>query len=200
MRRLALQHERVFRDEGFAAEYARKHQTMAERFGQEYARKLTARGFRAGTIIDVGCGPGGTAIALARAFPDSEVVGIDLSEPLLRRAELAAEQAGLDRRVRFELADVQHMPYRDDTFDAVINLNMVHLVEDPRQMLDEIERVLAPQGHLFVADLRRSWLGLLEGAIRSALSLPEARDLFGQSGVRPGAFSSTLLWWRFESA
>ncbi len=200
MRRLPLTHETVFRDEGFAAEYAKRHHAMTERFGREYAGKLASRGFRAGRIIDVGCGSGGTAMVLAQSFPDSEVLGIDLSEPLLRRAEQNAEKAGLGRRVRFEMADVHHIPSGDDAFDVAINLNVVHLVEDPLQMLNEVERVLAPRGHLFVADLRRSWLGLVEREILSALTLPEARDLFGQSNVRKGVFFGSLLWWRFETA
>lgn len=66
-------------------------------------------------------------------------------------------------------------------------------------MLDEIERVLAPTGHLFIIDLRRSWLGLVEREVRSALTLPEARTLFKQSKLRDGVFSSSLLWWRFEA-
>ena len=56
-------------------------------------------------------------------------------------------------------------------------------------MLNEIERVLASGGFLFVADLRRSWAGLFERGIKSALTLEEARDLFGQSNLREGVFS-----------
>jgi ubiquinone/menaquinone biosynthesis C-methylase UbiE len=76
---------------------------------------------------------------------------------------------------------------------------MVHLVEDPVQMLNEIERVLAPKGFLFIADLRRSWLGLIEKEIKSALTLGEAKELFRQSKLREGVFSSSNIWWRFET-
>jgi ubiquinone/menaquinone biosynthesis C-methylase UbiE len=199
MKRSPLTHEGVFGEEDFAAGYARRHKKMAENFGREYAKKLSHRGFQKGRVIDVGCGFGGTAIVLAQKFPDSEIVGIDLSEPLLRRANQAAQVANLGERVRFEKADVQQIPYEDDSFDAVLNLNMVHLVKDPIKMLNEIERVLGPNGLLFVADIRRSWTGLFEREIKSALTLDEARDLFGQSELREGVFSSSLLWWRFEA-
>jgi hypothetical protein len=66
-------------------------------------------------------------------------------------------------------------------------------------MLNEIERVLVPGGYLFIADLRRSWLGLFEKEIRSALTLGEAKELFGQSQLREGTFSWGLLWWRCEA-
>ena len=199
MKRSPLTHEGVFDDKGFAEKYARQHRRMAERFGREYSDKLSSRGFQKGKILDVGCGFGGTAIVLAQNFPDSEVIGIDLSEPLLQRANLAVQSENLVKRIRFEKADVQQIPYEDDSFNVALNINMAHLVEDPIKMLNEIERVLAPDGFLFVADLRRSWAGLFEREIKSSLTLEEARDLFSQSKLREGVFSSSFLWWRFET-
>jgi ubiquinone/menaquinone biosynthesis C-methylase UbiE len=116
---------------------------------------------------------------------------------LLRLASQSAQEAGLGNRVRFETGDAERIPYEDNPFDVVLNLNMVHIVERPVQMLNEIERILIPGGFLFIADLRRSWLGLIEKEMKSALTLEEARNLFGQSNLREGAFSSHLLWWRY---
>jgi ubiquinone/menaquinone biosynthesis C-methylase UbiE len=65
-------------------------------------------------------------------------------------------------------------------------------------MLNEMERILVPDGFLFIVDLRRSWLGLIEKEIKSALTLEEARELFSQSKLREGVFSSSIIWWRFE--
>lgn len=199
MERAPLTHDRIFHDEASAETYARGHHKMAERFGMEYGRKLSARGFQQGRILDVGCGAGAMNLMLAQRFPHSEIVGCDLSQPLLRLAREGADAANLGGRVRFELADVQEMPYDDDSFEVVINTNMVHLVEDPIRMLDEIERVLVPGGFLFIADLRRSWLGLFEREIRSALTLPEAEALFSRSRLREGFFTASVLWWRFET-
>ena len=199
MKRAPLRHAGVFNDEDFAEKYARQHRKMTERFGQEYSIKLSSRGYQKGRILDAGCGFGGTDIALAKNFPDSEVVGIDLSEPLLQRANRSALSEDLDKRIRFEKGNVQQIPYEDDSFDVVLSLNMVHLVEEPVRMLNEIERVLVPNGFLFVADLRRSWAGLLEREIKSALTLEEARDLLSRSELRAGNFSRTFLWWRFET-
>ena len=67
------------------------------------------------------------------------------------------------------------------------------------RMLDELERVLKPGGYLFVADIRRSWVGLLDKVFKSALTLDEAKALFRKSKLRDGVFSSALLWWRFEA-
>ena len=198
MKRSSLIHEIIFNDEDFAQKYARHHQKMTEKFGHEYAQKLKSRGLQKGRVIDVGCGAGGTAIVLAKMFPDCEVVGIDLSEPLLKIAEGSNQAAQLGERVKFEKADVQQIPYPDNSFDVAINLNMVHLVEDPISMLNEMERILKPGGFLFIADLKRSWLGILEKEIKSSFTLSEARELFKQSNLRDGTFSSSFLWWRFE--
>lgn len=198
MKRELLTHERVFSSEEYAQSYAQQHWKMAEKFGHEYAGKLSAQGFQRGKIIDVGCGFGATNLVLAERFVESEIVGIDLSEPLLELAREAAADANLGGRIRFEIADVHQIPYPEDTFDVVLNINMVHLVEDPVSMLNEIERILVPGGHLLIADLRRSWLGLLEGEIKAGMTIGEARKLFNQSNLRPGNFSWGFLWWRFE--
>ena len=198
MKQSALVHERVFVGD-FAEEYARKHRRIAENFGHELAEKLTLRGLEGGRILDVGCGFGATAIVLAQAFPRSEVVGIDLSDPLLDLARQAARAAGLGERVAFEKADVQEIPYDDDSFDALINLQMLHIVEGPVAMLGEMERVLAPAGVLFMADIRRSWVGLFDKVFKTGLTVEEAGALIRRSKLREGAFSSDLLWWRYEA-
>ena len=198
MKRKPLNHERVFSSNDYAENYAKQHWKMAEKFGQDFGQKLAAQGFRGGKILDVGCGFGATNLALAQRFPDSDILGIDLSEPLLELANRAAGEANLSGRVRFEKADVQQIPYPENSFDAALNINMVHLVDQPIKMLDEIERILIPGGYLYIADLRRSFLGLVEDEIRSALTIPEAKELFGKSEIRQGVFKWGLLWWNFE--
>jgi ubiquinone/menaquinone biosynthesis C-methylase UbiE len=199
MKRAPLTHERVFSDEDHASRYAQQHQKMTEDFGRQCAKKLRSRGFQEGRILDVGCGFGATAIVLAQALPWSEVVGIDLSDPLLELAIQAAQATGLGRRIAFEKADVQKIPYDDDSFDALINLQMLHIVEDPVAMLNEMERMLDPEGVLFMADIRRSWVGLFDKVFKSALTVEEAGTLVRQSNLREGVFTSDLLWWRYEA-
>jgi ubiquinone/menaquinone biosynthesis C-methylase UbiE len=199
MEKAPMKHARVFKDEDLALRYAQRHQKMAENLGREVARKLHSRGFQDGRIIDVGCGSGATAIVLAQEFSKSRIVGIDLSEPLLRLATQTAEAAGLDGRVRFEMGDAERISHEDDSFDVVLNLNMVHIVEHPVRMLGEIERILVPDGRLFIIDLRRSWLGLFEKEMKAAFTLQEAKTLMAQSKLRAGSFSSSLIWWRLEA-
>ena len=191
--------DNIFSDDEFAQRYADKHQKMAKNFGVEYTRKLTARGFTEGKILDVGCGFGGTLLTLAENFPDAQCVGIDMSDPLLELARQAAEAQGLEQRVVFEKADGQEIPYPDDSFDVVISTNVLHHVADPLAMLNEIERVLAPGGMLYIADIRRSGLaGFFDKAFREALSYSEVLALLYQAKWSKKPFTSGFLWWRYE--
>ena len=191
--------DNIFNDQEFARRYAEKHQKMAENFGAEYSGKLKARGFSAGNILDAGCGFGGTLLAVAKNFPDAQCVGIDMSDPLLEMARQTAVSDGLEERVQFEKADVQEIPYPDDSFDVLISTNVLHHVADPLAMLHEIERVLAPEGMLYIADIRRSWLaGLFDKAFREAMDYGEVLSLLYEAGLPREPFVSGFLWWRYE--
>jgi SAM-dependent methyltransferase len=88
--------------------------------------------------LDLGTGTGDGALALARRFPNAEVVGVDLSPEMVEHArrKLPSELAG---RVRYEQADSARLPYPDGAFDLVGLANMI-------PFFDELARVLAPGG------------------------------------------------------
>jgi hypothetical protein len=50
-----------------------------------------------------------------------------------------------------------------------------------------------------MADIRRSWVGLFDKVFRTALTVGESGALVGRSKLREGAFTSDLLWWRYEA-
>jgi len=188
-----------FNDKSFAELYIRKHKKILEKLGHYYAKKLKNRGFCKGRIIDVGCGFGEMCMILAKEIPGCEVVGIDLSKSLLDYARDAISEESVKNRIKFERENVEKMSFEDDSFDTVFNVNMVHWVGNPISMLNEIERILKPHGYLFIKDLRYSWLKVFEKEINNAFTLEQARKLIGDSELREGAFSSSLLWWNFEA-
>jgi ubiquinone/menaquinone biosynthesis C-methylase UbiE len=93
--------------------------------------------------LDLGTGTGGAALAIARRFPEAEVIGVDLAKRMIEhaRSKLTDDLRG---RVRFEVADAAHLPYADVSFDLVGLSNMI-------PFFDELDRVLAPGGFLIVA-------------------------------------------------
>lgn len=114
------------------------------------------RGERA---LDVGCGGGETAIALAEAVgADGSVLGIDLSPQVLTFAKEAA--SGLPQ-VRFVEGDAQCYPFRPGEFDVAFSRFGVMFFDDPVAAFDNIRRSLAPNGRLgFVC-----WRGLEENPL-----------------------------------
>jgi ubiquinone/menaquinone biosynthesis C-methylase UbiE len=84
-------------------------------------------------VLDVGTGTGAGARALQARFDGSNVVGIDVSEPML--AEARKHAPGLT----FLIGDAAHLPFDDGSFDVVAQNNMI-------PFLDEVRRVLRPGG------------------------------------------------------
>lgn len=93
--------------------------------------------------LDLGTGTGQGAFAIARRFPEAEVVGVDLAEAMLAEANRKTP-ADLRGRVRFELADASALPYGDQTFGLVAHANMI-------PFFDELTRVLEPGGQALFA-------------------------------------------------
>jgi ubiquinone/menaquinone biosynthesis C-methylase UbiE len=88
--------------------------------------------------LDLGTGTGDGAFAVARRFPEAEVVGADLADAMLTEARRKTP-ASLEGRVRFEQADAERLPYDDAAFDLVTLANMI-------PFFDELARVTAPGG------------------------------------------------------
>ena len=94
-------------------------------------------------VLDLGTGTGEAALFLAREFPRASVRGVDVSEQMVRAAKA---KVGLDPdgRIAFRVADAHSLPYGDDSFDLVAQVNMP-------PFFAEIARVLRPGGHVIVA-------------------------------------------------
>lgn len=100
-----------------------------------------------GVALDVGSGPGNVTASLARAAGrDGLALGVDISEPMLARAVNA--EAG--HNVGFLHADAQQLPFRDETFDAVVSLAVLQLIPNPTTTVSEMVRVLRPGGRIAV--------------------------------------------------
>ena len=102
-------------------------------------------------IADLGCGVGWSTIALARDYPDAEVIGYDLDRGSIEDARRNAARAGVD--VRFECRSAADIK-RDGPFDLVLLLEALHDMAHPAEVLAACGRALAPGGSVIVADER----------------------------------------------
>ncbi|MDN4481797.1 methyltransferase domain-containing protein [Demequina muriae] len=100
-------------------------------------------------IVDVGCGAGWSAIALAHAYPQATVVGVDIDAPSIARARTNAEQAGVAPRVTFHVGDASTLA---GSFDAAFVFEAVHDMSQPVAVLRAIRRSVVPHGAVVVMD------------------------------------------------
>jgi SAM-dependent methyltransferase len=100
-------------------------------------------------VLDAGCGTAYGTEILAGAGA-SEVVGVDIDPGVV---EAARGRGGVD--VSFEVADARDLPFTDGTFDVVVCFEVIEHVEDPEAILDELRRVLRPEGLLAVSSPNR---------------------------------------------
>ena len=117
-------------------------------------------------VLEIATGPGLLAKHVASAA--RTIVATDYSEGMIAEAKKGVYPT----KLRFEVADATALPYEDNSFDAVIIANALHIIPEPEQALSEIDRVLRPGGILIAPNfvehkgtvLSRIWSGVLSVA------------------------------------
>lgn len=102
-----------------------------------------------GLILDVGVG---TGLELPMFDPDVSVVGVDLSEPMLRRAQSRAAREKLLQVAGLCVMDATRLAFPSDHFDAVVAPFVLTVVPDPAATLDELARVVKPGGEIVLVN------------------------------------------------
>ncbi|MGR3320263.1 MAG: class I SAM-dependent methyltransferase [Candidatus Anammoxibacter sp.] len=95
-------------------------------------------------IADIGCGCGQSSVAMAQAYPNSHVLGIDYHKPSLERARKLAESKGLNN-VEFHEAPAHEIP-KDKNYDLICSFDCIHDMVDPRLTLKAIRGALSNDG------------------------------------------------------
>lgn len=153
---------------------ATDYPAFGDRWGEvsrDLVEGLDVRGKR---VLDVGTGPGATAIeAAARG---GEVTGIDYSMPLLAVAQERADEAGV--QVDWLHGDMQAMPLPHESFDLVLSTFGTVYVLDPYAAASEIMRVCRPGGSIAsVSFTPECGLGRIREALKQYMFQEQAREL-----------------------
>lgn len=121
--------------------------TAVMRPGRRAAAAVASR--PGGLVLDVGVG---TGLELPMFSPDTRLVGVDLSEPMLRRARLRVSRErllGVEGLLRM---DAMRLAFPDGAFDCVVAPYVMTVVPDPAKTLDELFRVTKPGGEIVLVN------------------------------------------------
>jgi ubiquinone/menaquinone biosynthesis C-methylase UbiE len=98
-------------------------------------------------ILDLGCGTGWASRRMARAAVAGEVVGLDVADEMLRRAEQASTAF---KNIRYVWGSAEKIPAADSSFSKVLSVESFYYYADQGRALDELRRVMAPGARLFI--------------------------------------------------
>ena len=100
-----------------------------------------------GVILDVASGTAGVALQLA-ARSRAQIVGVDLTEQMLREGQRRVTAAGQRDRIRLTAGRAEQLPFPDASFDALTFTYLLRYVQNPQATLAELARVLKPGGRM----------------------------------------------------
>lgn len=115
------------------------------------------------TLLDLGCGRGLLLMEAAKRLPRGKAYGIDLwslkdqSGNCLEKTMLNAEANGIRDRIELQTADMRHLPFSENSFDAVVASLSFHNISDEKgrsEAIIEMLRVLKPGGQFALLDIR----------------------------------------------
>ena len=99
--------------------------------------------------LDVGVG---TGLSLSDYAPTTKLCGVDISEPMLRKAQARVRALGLKNVETLAVMDAKNLAFPDSFFDAVVAQYVITAVPDPERTLDDFIRVLKPGGELILVN------------------------------------------------
>ncbi|CAM5336792.1 Rebeccamycin O-methyltransferase OS=Afipia felis OX=1035 GN=rebM_1 PE=4 SV=1 [Afipia felis] len=102
-----------------------------------------------GRVLDVGIG---TGLSLTDYSRTTKICGVDISEPMLRKARERVRTLNLTNVEALSVMDAKHLAFADATFDAVVAQYVVTAVPEPEATLDDFVRVLKPGGELILVN------------------------------------------------
>ncbi|WP_300354615.1 class I SAM-dependent methyltransferase [uncultured Alcanivorax sp.] len=135
------------------------------------------------SVFEFGCGTGSTAILHAPFVRD--ILATDVSAKMLEIAEAKARDGGIDN-IRFQQGTLDSLSLTPGSFDAVLGLNILHLVEDPEAAISRVSSLLKPGG-VFVSntvladDMKLHWRLLIP--LMQALGFAPHVSRFGKKGL-----------------
>lgn len=95
-------------------------------------------------ILDVGCASGWFISEISKKNPQARCIGIDVYDKAIIYAK------GKYPHIKFQTADAHHLPFKDNMYDVIVCTEVLEHVDNPKNVLKEIKRVLKPKGLVII--------------------------------------------------
>jgi ubiquinone/menaquinone biosynthesis C-methylase UbiE len=178
--------------------------------------KVLRKGIKRGRVLDIGTGSGLLAIELAKSKKgrNFDIVALDISENMLKKATENAGTVGVADRIRFLQGTAAALPFPDGYFDLVISYASLHHWFDPVAVFNEAERVTKKTGTIVIRDNKRVYQDFLwkciiwlisrfmnkrhrdnwPKAILASYTIPEIKEIVSQTRLKNYRVSSDFVF------
>lgn len=151
-----------------------------------------------GDILEVGTGKGHFAVALAKAR--YSFITIDISKEEQEIARQSINYFGLEKFVDFRIENAESLSFSDGSFDIIFSINMLHHLDNPFRVIDELLRVLSFEGKIILSDFNKEGMKIInsmhssEGRIHpvSHISLSEVENYLANKGFKLEKYQTKL--------
>ena len=144
--------------------------------GQIDYTALIKNGLTNGAGLEIGPGPGYVGLEWLKMTQGTSLVGLEISEEMIKMAAKNAAEYGFENRVRYIQSNAtERFPFNSNTFDAVFSYSSLHEWEKPENVFNEIHRVLKTGGHFLVSDLRRDVSFFIRQIMKAAVKQPSMK-------------------------
>lgn len=143
------------------------------------------------TVVDLGSGAGNDCfVARAIVGEKGKVIGVDMTETMIEKARANAENLGFNN-VEFRLGDIERLPITANVVDVVVSNCVVNLVPNKKAVMQEVYRVLKPNGHFSISDVvirgnlpdaLKNDAEMYAGCVAGAIQLEEYLQIISQAG------------------
>jgi len=186
-----------------------------------FAQRAVALAPAIAQVLDVGTGTARIPILIAKQRQHWQIAGIDLARAMLEIGRKNVEKANLKQQIHLEGVDAKQLPYPDGQFDLVLSNSLIHHLPNPLTFLQELNRVVKPNGGILLRDLLRppsvaivdrlvGQIGadyslhqkqLFRDSLLAAFTLEEIEDLIQNAGIEGvNIYRSSDRHWTAERA
>jgi demethylmenaquinone methyltransferase/2-methoxy-6-polyprenyl-1,4-benzoquinol methylase len=144
--------KRMFESIAFSYDFQNSFLSLGQDISWRRALARSIKVPREGIILDLATGTGELAVELCTRHPGVKVVGLDFSPRMLAIGLRKVQTKGLRRRIELNLGDARRLPFKAGSFDGATMAFGIRNIEERKEVLGEIRRVLKEGGSLWIME------------------------------------------------